>query len=206
MKALYVTTIAALSIMLPLALGCQKPAQPVNPTVARVTVETPDEYQRLWEATARELQKYNFRLDRRDRLEGVITSHRETTGNWFEFWRQQPVDPYYWAESNMQTIQHRVTVQIKKTDQSNTYNLDVQVDRYRYSLEERQIDNPAAAMRLYSPIAPTMSGQMAKLEESSYWIPLGRDEPMEQKLLASIIKRYGLNTVEDTQPDQVTGN
>jgi hypothetical protein len=81
------------------------------------------------------------------------------------------------------------------------------VDRYQYSLEERQVDNPAAAQRLYGGLSPTASsGRSEKQAESSRWIPRGRDEYLEQAILSNILKRYGsgecvpFDEIPNTQP------
>lgn len=175
----------------PLAIGCGAPANPSGTTVARVSAGTPEEYQLLWDATAKALRKYYFRLDRQDRLTGIMTTYRDTTGNWFEWWRYQPRSPYHWLEANVHSIQRQAKVEIIPTGQAGVYDLGVQIDRYRYSLEERQIDNAAGAMRLYSSEAPTYSGQTDKPAETAYWIHLGRDAQMEQAVLSSILRCYG---------------
>ncbi|MHC4443477.1 MAG: hypothetical protein ACYTF1_03795 [Planctomycetota bacterium] len=181
------------SLVGPLAVGCSAPDKPAGPTVTRVTSATPEQYQLLWDATANTLRQYNFRLDRQDRLAGILTTHPDTTGNWFEWWRYQPKSTYHWMEANLHTIQRQAKVRIKPADQAGDYNLNVQIDRYRYSLEERQIDNAAAALRLYSSEAPTYSGQTLKPSESAYWIHQGRDPQMENAVLSSILSRYGPN-------------
>ena len=171
-------------------IGCQAPAKPAEPTVARVTATSPEEYDLLWEAIGSALRRYYFQPDRQDRVAGIITTAPDTSANWFEFWRPQPQPAYYWAEANLQTIQRDAAVQIRPTDNPGTYHLDVRINRYRHSLEERQIDNPAAALRMYGSGTPTASGQIRKTQESSQWIPLGRDQPMEQAILAAILRRY----------------
>lgn len=201
------TCLLIMSVLTPAALlaaGCHAPPQPETHTVARVTVETPDEYEQLWQAATDTLQRHWFRPDRQDRREGVITTHPDTSAHWFEWWRPQPQPAYYWGEANLHTIQRQATVRIRPSDEQGTCTLDVLIDRYQYSLEERQIDNPAVALRLYSSAAPTTSGQMVKPAESSHWIHLGRDEQMECALLASILRRYGKTTVGDTTPEELT--
>jgi hypothetical protein len=72
------------------------------------------------------------------------------------------------------------------------YQVLVEVDRYQFSLEERQIDNPAAVQRIYGGLAPTAStGRSERQVESSKWIPRGRDGYLEQAILSDILKRYG---------------
>lgn len=208
---------APLAFVVLFSAGCQAPLPPEGPTLATVTAETPHEYERLFTAAEDALMDHYLWPDRRDRSEGVITTHRDTTAHWFELWRPQPQPAYFWAESNLQTVQRQALVHIRPTDQPGRYEVDVQVDRYRLHLEERQVDNAAGALRLfssdaptyggnpeYTPIGRTKPGQTPKLAETSYWSHVGRDEYMERAILAAIIRRYGLATASDTPPESLS--
>jgi hypothetical protein len=172
------------------AVGCQEPADPTSPTVARVSAQTPDRYDALWEAVGDVLRSRYFELDRQDRREGVLTTLPDTTAAGFELWRPQPNNPYMWVEANVHTVQRQATVRLRQVEGEGDYEVDVEIERFRYNLEERQITNSAAALRLYSSDAPTTSGRSVSPAESSYWIPLGRDADMEQAVLHSILMRY----------------
>lgn len=184
-----------------LASGCTAPAQPEAPTIMRVTASTPESYNQLFDSVATGLRHYTFRLDRRDRVAGIITTFPETSANWFEFWRPQPKPAYYWAEANTKTVQRQAIVQLRPVSgETGAYDLDIEVRRFAYSLEERQVDNSAAAMRIFSGAAPTASGRMESPAESSHWIPLGRDEFMENDILNRIAASYAGEMVISTQP------
>jgi hypothetical protein len=183
------------------AAGCQAPAQPVEPTAARLFVQTPAEHEELWQAATDVLREHYFLLDRQDRREGVITTLPETSANWFELYRPQPAPAYYWAEANLHTIQRQATVNIQPLVEPGAYEVDVEVQRYRFSLEERQVDNPAAALRLYSGAAPAAVGRR-DVPEDRYWIPLGRDAPYESRLLDSILERYDWRVMEAEVPGE----
>ncbi|NLX14194.1 MAG: hypothetical protein GXY44_11150 [Phycisphaerales bacterium] len=172
------------------AAGCQAPAQPEGPAIAYVRAAGPVDRDLLYDAAGDTLRKYHFELDRQDRMAGVITTLPDTSASWFEFWRTQPSTAYYWWESNFQTIHRLATVKLHQTEQDDLLELDVQVDRYRYALEERQIDNSAAAMRLFGSAAPTASGQMERAEDSGYRILLGRDAEFERLLINAIVARF----------------
>ena len=171
-------------------VGCQAPAPADGPTRHRVAAADDADLDLLWDAVGRTLERYAFRLDRQDRLAGVVTTHPETSAHWFEFWRPQPEPAYYWMESNLHTIQRKAQVQLTRVADLDAYEVDVTVQRYKYNLEERQIDDPAAALRMFGSAAPTVSGRQRTAAESAYWTELGRDEPMERALLASILTRY----------------
>jgi len=173
-----------------LAAGCQAPPQPSGPTVERVSLSTPTDRDQLWEVVCQTLRDHAFRLDRQDKVNGVVTTLPETTTQLFESWRPQPRPAYYWWEANLHTIQRQATVQLLPGQQVDETQLDVKIERLRYRLEERQIDNAAGAMRIFSAEAPTVSGRRAKPGKTGYWVPIGRDEQMEQKLLAAILRNY----------------
>src|SRR5262245_24926379 len=127
-------------------VGCQEPAQPSGPTLTRVTITSPERTDELWESVGDVLRRHFFELDRQDRQAGVMTTLPDTTASAIELWRPQPTDGYYWLESNIHATQRQATVKLTPSTQPGDYDLDVQVDRYRYSLPERQITNSAAAM------------------------------------------------------------
>ena len=70
------------------------------------------------------------------------------------------------------------------------YLVTVVVDSYRYSLTERQIDNPAAALRMFSHLAPTETGQRERQSVAGRWLPLGRDGALEEAILQRILRHY----------------
>ena len=169
--------------------GCQAPADPTAPTVARVSATSPQQFDTLWKATDETLRSFYLEPDRRDRSEGVIVSRPETSAAWFEIWRPQPNPAYFWWEANLSPVRRQATVTIS-AEPSVDAGIAVQVDRYRYSLEPRQVDNPAGAMRLYGDAAPTARGRMERPSETSQWVFLGRDAFMEQAILTDILKRF----------------
>ncbi len=172
------------------AIGCQAPPQPEGPTLERVSVAQPEDRDTLWTAACDTLRDRSFRLDRQDKVNGVLTTFPETSAQGFELWRPQPQPAYYWWEANMQTIARQATVQLVSGEQPDEIRIDVKVERLRYRLEERQIDNAAGAMRLYSADAPTVSGERAKPSETGRWYSLGRDAHMERILLDRILRDY----------------
>ncbi len=196
-------TIALVSTILAVA-GCQAPPQPAGPTLGMVPAESPERVNRLWDSVETTLLAFNFGIDRRDRVQGIITTLPETSANSFELWRVQPTPAYYWWESNIHTIQRRADVYLREAPASGRCELEVKVDRYRLSLEERQVDNAAAAMRLYSREAPTLSGQMVGSRQSSHWIHLGRDGFLEQAILDAIIREHSKSTTTAPASDSAS--
>lgn len=190
-RRIHLTLMYVLAGTVAILAGCRAPMEPTAPTLARVSIESPEEYDALWIAADKALRKFDLPPDRTDRTEGVIVSHGQTSAAWFELWRSQPKPGYAWWESNLHTIRRRAKVTMQPTT-SSEYELCVQVDRYQFSLEERQIDNPAAVQRLYGGMAPTAStGRSERQAESGRWIPRGRDGRLEEDILTDILKRFG---------------
>jgi hypothetical protein len=169
--------------------------------MANVQVPAEGDREQLWQSIEDTLRDHYFELEREDRFTGIITTEPETSAQWFEFWRPQPQPDYYWWEANINTIQRKVEVHWTPLEEEEAINLRVRVDRFGYNLEERQIDNSAAALRLYSVGAPTISGETESAAESGYWSHLGRDEYMERLLLDKIRDRYEEKQLE--QDDSV---
>jgi hypothetical protein len=186
-----------------LLAGCSAPPADMTPTLARVGAENPGVYERLWDTVGDTLRSQYFELDRQDRLEGVITTLPVTASQIFEPWRPQPETLNSVVESNFQTIQRTAMITIKPAGEGG-YDLGVQVDESRYGLPERQIDNSAGALRLFSSDAPTETGEMQKVSKTSQLIPLGRNKPAEERLLKLILDRYAKtpSAAPSTQPSE----
>lgn len=182
--------------------GCSAPPGTAEPTLTRVSAGTPEAYEQLWGAVGDTLRRQFFRLDRQDRLAGVITTFPETTAHFAEIWRPQSDDPAIWAEDNLHTIQRQARITLAPAGEIGAYEISVQVDRLRYTLEERQIDNSAGALRMFGAEAPTVSGRTERPSRTASWIPVGRDKPMEEQLLTAILRRYDRAAPPATQPAQ----
>ncbi|MBI4578906.1 MAG: hypothetical protein HY718_04335 [Planctomycetes bacterium] len=193
------TALPAMLAGLVLATGCQAPAEPAGPTVARVTIDSPDAYEALWQTADNTLRRYWLAPDRQDRVAGVMVSRAETTAAWFEFWRPQPKPAYAWWESNLHAVRRQATIHIEP-QQKPEYEISVQVDRFQYSLEERQVDRAAGTLRLYSDVAPTASGRLEKPSQTGRWLPLGRDGEMEHDILQDILQHYGSGEMVTSPP------
>ena len=194
-----------ISLAVMMSAGCQAPPEPVGPTVERVQAPTFEDRERLWEAAGDSLRAHLYRLDRQDRVLGVMTTLPETSAQTLELWRPQPQPKHYWLEANLHTIRTQATVNLPSTlieeAPGAEQPIEVLVERYRYRLPERQIDNPAAAMRIFSDEAPLVAtGQMESPAATGRWILLGRDESMERRLLTDILNRYGQPAIREPAP------
>jgi hypothetical protein len=173
------------------AVGCHEPAAPAGPTVERVTVEQPEDFEILWETTADVLRAHNLWPDRQDRRARVITTLPDTAPAWFEFWRPCPTDRFHRGEAELQTVRRQAAVQFEPVADADAYDMSVRVDVYRYSIIERQVTTTASAFQMFGAKLPTVAGRVRPRQESGRWEPLGRDGTMERALADRIVARYG---------------
>lgn len=171
------------------ASGCQRPIPPEGPTVA--VVEERSEVNPLWDSTIAVLRKCDFRIDRQDRSQGVITTQPVTSMQWFEFWRQDVAHPYDYLQASLDTIERKVTVKFRN---GNNWTIDVQVDVYRMNSPDVQITTASSAVHALSGLLPTTEGQVyPHAREGEQWVPMGRDGNMEARLMQRILSDAGLS-------------
>lgn len=173
------------------AIGCSEPTQPTGPTVARISVADPDEFERLWESATDVLRAHCLEPDRQDRQARVITTLPDTSPQWFEFWHPFPTSSAERTEANLQTVRRRAEVRFDPAAQAHEYDMTVRVDVDRYCLLERQATNAASAFQIFGVKLPTTEGRMDLKEATAYWEPLGRDGYMESALIDRILRRFG---------------
>ena len=102
-----------LKLILPVlaaAAGCATHTRPA-PGVS-TAVEADPGFEALWRAAEDVLQEYRFRIDRKDRRAGVITTHPLLGRHGLEFWRKDATTWREVLEGTLQTIYRSVTVQI----------------------------------------------------------------------------------------------
>lgn len=172
-------------VLLALHAGCAAPTQPERTTSSPVYSE---ELEPLWEATLSVLLKHDFLPQRQDRAMGIITTKPTTSRQYGEIWRQDvdPLDSYSMAEANLQTIQRQATIRFVHAEQG--WQLEVQVDVFRLSMPESQVTTASSAIQAFSGVLPTTEGRIARDPGiRKHWVPLGRDQHMEERLLDRIL-------------------
>lgn len=189
-----------------LALGCKAPAKPTVQTAAQaddVDLES------VWQASLDTLREYSFTPDRQDRREGLIRTYRETSKQFWEFWRKDSPYGYDLWDSSIHTTQRQVWVRVKNPAPF-VYELSVEVKKYRWNFPERQVSGPHAAAAAFTDRLPTVGGEFvreAQVREQVEWLPKGRDGELERQILASILKklppgkRTNVVTGSDLQPE-----
>lgn len=103
----------ALSAIGLLALGCQAPPVPVEPTFRVVAAA---DYETLFDATLSVLRVNEFTPRWADRQRGEIVTHPATSAQWFEFWRGDSPGGYAKLESSLHTTRRYVKLWIGDAD------------------------------------------------------------------------------------------
>lgn len=182
-------SIFAAAVVLTLAGACQQPVQPDGPTRSVVQAADDEQFHRLWEACQAVLRRHRFKIDRKDLRAGLITTLPQTSQTFLEFWRHDVDTPYDLAESSMRTVRRSVTMQISEPQDGGEYSLDVTVHKEYQHTTERQINNAAAALRIFSADLPTAAGKQFDPATDITWTSAGRDGAMERRLADLVLER-----------------
>lgn len=193
-------------------VGCRAPQPPQEPTFMMLRI--PD-YEAFVDQTLTLLRERDFPPERVDRDAGLIVSQPTTSGQWYEFWREDSQGGYQIFESSICTMQRVVTIRSELAGPPPqpeeiqagsfqdtapplpaTFRVSVQVDKYRYSAPDRQITTASGAIAIYSEKIPTAEGLRKLRTKGAHWIPKGRDGLLEAHLLAKIAAMPQVEPVE----------
>lgn len=194
------------------AVGCQAPPKPNGPTERIVRVSDRDGF---IDSMLTVLREHDFQPREVERDAGLALAGPSTSGQWFEFWRNDVRDGYQLFEASIHTIRRSVTVNLvpvsdddtgamaDQTSQADRYRLTVRVDKERYSAPERQVTTASGALGIYSERLPTKEGLRGARSRGEHWVPLGRDVLLERYLLerfapAPPAVASGANTTDGT--------
>lgn len=174
-------------------VGCQQPAQPDGPTASRLADD--EDLDQLWQTSLAVLQKMDFRPDRQDRAIGVISTSPTTSMQWHEPWRQDVATGYALLEASIHSIQRVVTVRFVKGD---SWSIEVEVEVLRLSRPSAQITTASSVLHGFSGVLPTTESFTADGTAAEHWVHVGRDGPLEERILNRILNEAGAAWVQDT--------
>ncbi len=180
------TTAVACAILIP---GCAAPTR--TGPITYHTFSLPDETasDNLWNTSKDVLREHMFTISHTDRRAGIITTAPETSGQLFEFWRNDVATATDLWDSTMRTVRRKVEISIGKDPESQTTRLTVTVTRERFTTPERQVNNSIAAFRLFGYELPQEQTGQRISPNDSYWMADGRDPALEQLLLQEILEK-----------------
>lgn len=161
-----------------------------------------DEY--AWEQIADVVSDY-FTIAREQQVrrsgeawsEGKIETRYQGGATWLEPFRKDSVGAFNRWESTFQTIRRRATVRVMPDP--NGYVVEVIVEKELEDLPhpERSTSGVAAFPNDFS-LPSGRSGDVSRTLSSPRWIQLGRDKPLEAKMLADIHARLNGVTTAST--------
>jgi hypothetical protein len=148
----------------------------------------------LWNQTVDAIDDY-FRIEREDRVRqigGILTEGRidtfPTTGSTiFEPWRRDSTPGYEKFHATLQSIRRRATVRVIPTEGG--YLLDVMVQKELEDLDKPEHATAGGATLRHDGTIVRQQGPPGRYSVTLGWIPIGRDEALEQRLLADISAR-----------------
>ena len=144
------------------------------------------DYDAVWGACLQVLRDYQFRVDRQDRREGLITTFPMTGKSWFELARKDAATFRDGLESSLQTIYRKAEVHIT-TDDRQTYRTRVRVAVSRSDRPYLQITNAGEAHGLFHTAGRRRRNRRAAVPSRP--VPLPDDEGLAGKIQADIDNR-----------------
>jgi hypothetical protein len=152
----------------------------------------------LWNQTVDALDDY-FRIEREDRVRlvaGVLTEGRidtfPTVGSTiFEPWRVDSTPGYEKLHATLQSIRRRATVRVIPTEGG--YLLDVVVQKELEDLDKPEHATAGGSTLRHDGTIVRQEGAPGRYSVTLGWIPIGRDLTLEQRILADLSARLGLD-------------
>jgi hypothetical protein len=174
------------------------PREPVvtNPRPNPITVAISDP-EFAWDQIADVVSDY-FPISREERVqqtgavltEGRIETPFEIGSTIFEPQRRDSVGAFNKWQNTLQTIRRRAVVRVVPT--GNAYQIGVIVQKQLEDLPRPERATAGAAVLRHDTALPSeYFAGVDRVRPSTRWLELGRDEPLEQELLAKIVERLG---------------
>ncbi|QDU54402.1 hypothetical protein [Aeoliella mucimassa] len=127
-------------------------------------------------------------IDQQLWTEGRVETPYQVGATLFEPHRKDSVGSFNKWQSTLQTIRRRAVVRV--VPEPDGYLIDLQVVRELEDLPQpERATAGAASLRNDSSLPSAARAPVSRTKWSSVWIPLGRDTPLEQKMLAEIRDR-----------------
>jgi hypothetical protein len=123
--------------------------------------------------------------------EGRVETPYQVAATMFEPHRKDSVGAFNRWQSTLQTVRRRAVVRV--VPEPDGYLVDLRVDRELEDLPQpEQATAGAASLRNDGSLPSAARGGVSRTRWSTVWIPLGRDTPLEQEMLAEIRDRLSV--------------
>jgi hypothetical protein len=181
--------IAPLSIVALTALpgGCARElAQTPNPIEIAA-----GEYDRVFDASIQTLRDMRFTVERKDRRFGVVTTEPLPAASAIEPWHADNTTSQQVAQSTLHFQRRIVRIELAPAAadaRPDAYRMTVRVDVQRRYDAPKELNSAFIGAARFRDVRERNLAQRTEtgLEESR-WSPVGRDEQLEQRLIASIL-------------------
>lgn len=127
-------------------------------------------------------------IDQQIWTEGRVETPYQVGSTMFEPFRKDSVGSFNRWQSTLQTIRRRAILRV--VPEPDGYLVELRVDRELEDLPQPEEATAGVASVLnYNSLPSTARRRVSRTEWSAIWIPLGRDTPLEQEMLAKIQER-----------------
>lgn len=169
--------------------GCaQAPAVTANPIEI-----TAGEYDRVFDASIQALRDMRFTVDRKDRRFGVVTSQPLIASSAIEPWHRDNTSSRQVIQSTLHLQRRIVRVELAQADPSpgaraEAYRMSVQVQIERRYDPPAELNTALIGASSFRDVRKQLVKQTTEAGvEKSRWANVGRDEQLEQRLIARIL-------------------
>lgn len=162
--------------------GCKEAVRRENPLALRgIDADTAESVAR------RVLEELRFEIEYPEASEGRIATRGLTGASWFEFWREDTLGADQRIEASLHTTRRRVTVAI--TPVAAGSEIFVQVAKERLTAPNTGPESIGETYSLYGFQISKMY-ERDEIEPTRHkWIDVGRDDLLEQEILARLERR-----------------
>jgi hypothetical protein len=137
----------------------------------------------------RVLLELRFDVLHPDSKDGRVVTAPLVGDSWFEFWRGDTVGRFQRTESSLHTIRRTVTLTV--TPAGTGSQLAVKVAKERLSTPGVSPASVGQTYNIFSPSRTDLARQDEFKETYFTYVPMGRDEALEQVILERIQSRLG---------------
>lgn len=165
------------------------------------------DYRAYYDASIDVLRDQGYVIDRHDYRFGTITTKPKGSPNLLEVWDTQNSTGEQAVESTLEDLQRRVTVTLSPASDNEasanadkTYRFMVEVLLERKQVPTRRLAG-SAQRNVFSDLAAPPQNLREHGVTGSYYEPIGRDTPLEARLIEKINKRAA-ELEEDVATDE----
>lgn len=136
-------------------------------------------------------REQRVQIDQQIWTEGRIETPYQVAATMFEPHRKDTVGSFNRWQSTLQTVRRRALVRV--VPEPDGYLVDLRVDRELEDLPRpEQASAGDASLRNDNSLPSAAYNEVSRTRWSPVWIPLGRDTPLEQKMLGEIKERLAV--------------